>query len=399
MNILFLGLSTIKSFSDRGIYSDLLRELSKLGHKVFCVTTTERRNNQKTTLFEEPLGKLLIVRTFNIQKSSIIEKGLGTLLIPRQFNRAIKKYFRNINFDLIVYPTPPITLFSVVKNLKKKTGAKTYLMLKDIFPQNAVDLGMMKKTGLKGFIYNYFRSKEKKLYKVSDRIGCMSNANVEYLLGHNSEIPSNKVEVFPNCIDVQDLSLTQLEKDKIRIKYKLPLDKKIFVYGGNLGKPQNIPFLIECIKTQKENDSIFFLIAGNGTDYKKLVSFRDNEKQHNFKLLGRLPKNEYDRMIAACDVGMIFLDYNFTIPNFPSRLLSYMQAGIPVLACTDKVTDIGRTIVQGGFGWWCASNDVENFKSCVLQAMDDCFACRKKEKEYLEKHFSVKSNVSKIYSF
>ena len=82
-----------------------------------------------------------------------------------------------------------------------------------------------------------------------------------------------------------------------------------------------------------------------------------------------MPKEDYDRMIAACDVGLIFLDHRFSIPNFPSRLLSYMQAGIPVLACTDPSTDIGRVIERGGFGWWCESNDTEAFSECVNRAL------------------------------
>ena len=96
-------------------------------------------------------------------------------------------YFADIKFDLILYSTPPITFYKAIEYVKKRDGAKTYLLLKDIFPQNAVDLGMMSKTGLKGLIYKYFRKKEKKLYAISDKIGCMSQANVDYVLKHNHQ--------------------------------------------------------------------------------------------------------------------------------------------------------------------------------------------------------------------
>ena len=75
----------------------------------------------------------------------------------------------------------------------------------------------------------------------------------------------------------------------------------------------------------------------------------------------RLPKEDYDRMIGSCDVGLLFLDYRFTIPNFPSRMLSYMSAKLPVLACTDRNTDVGKVITDGKFGWWCESGNVEVF--------------------------------------
>ena len=164
MNVLFLSLARINSFSDRGIYSDLARELIKNGHNVYYVCATERRNKEKTTLKSANESSfLLTVKTLNIQKTNLFEKGLGTLLITNQFKKAIKRFFKGINFDLILYPTPPITLYGVVKFFKKRDNAKTYLMLKDIFPQNAVDLGLMKTTGLKGLAYRFFRKQEKKL--------------------------------------------------------------------------------------------------------------------------------------------------------------------------------------------------------------------------------------------
>ena len=83
-----------------------------------------------------------------------------------------------------------------------------------------------------------------------------------------------------------------------------------------------------------------------------------------------MPKEDYDAMIGACDVGMIFLDHRFTIPNFPSRLLAYMQAKIPVLACTDSNTDIGKFIIENNFGWWCQSDSVSSFHECIERAME-----------------------------
>ena len=83
----------------------------------------------------------------------------------------------------------------------------------------------------------------------------------------------------------------------------------------------------------------------------------------------RLPKEDYDQIIAACDVGMIFLEYRFTIPNFPSQILEYMKAKLPVLACTDTVTDIGKIIVENKMGWLCASNNTKNFDFLIKQIL------------------------------
>ena len=392
MNILFLNLLKFSSFAEHNIYTDLLRQFIKDGHNVYAVCPSERRNDEKTNLRQFGSSAILTVKTFNIQKTNVVEKGIGTLAIKGQFIRAIKKHLKGIKFDLILYPTPPITLYGVVKYFKKRDNSKTYLMLKDIFPQNAVDIGLMKTTGIKGLIYRYFRKQEKRLYAVSDRIGCMSPANVEYVLKHNQEISKDKVEVFPNCIEVQDISLTDEEKKLIREKYNIPLHKKVFVYGGNLGKPQDIPFIIECLKAERENEKAFFLIIGDGTEFKRLQQYAVDSQQKNFKLLKRLPTDEFDRVLASCDVALIFLDHRFTIPNFPSRLLSYMQDGLPILACTDTSTDIGKTITEGGFGWWCESNDVKGFCSKLSEIMNkDLTKEIKNGFEYLKKHFNVKN--------
>lgn len=176
----------------------------------------------------------------------------------------------------------------------------------------------------------------------------------------------------------------------MRDKYGIPQDKKVFVYGGNLGKPQGIPFLMECIRTQRDHAHVFFLIVGDGTEYARLAAFIQKEGQGNVKLLKRLPKEDYDRMVSACDVGLLFLDHRFTIPNFPSRLLSYMQAGLPVLACTDPNTDVGKIVTEGGFGWWCESHDTASFdllvRDIVPQELTDL---SERAKAYLHEHYTA----------
>lgn len=353
------------SIEQHAIYPDLLRCFRNNGHNVYTVSSYERRTGKETELTEDHGAHMLHVKIGNLTKTNTIEKGISTVMIEKQYKTAIRKHFSNVKFDLVMYSTPPITLVKVIEYVKNRDNCKSYLLLKDIFPQNAVDLGMMQKSGLKGLLYKYFRCKEKKLYAASDYIGCMSQANVDYVLSHNLEVKPENIEVCPNCIDVIDASVSYEKRNEIRKKYGIPLDKKVFVYGGSLGKPQGIPFLIECLKKVKDNKDAFFLIVGGGTEYKRIESFISEAHQHNIKLMQSLPKNDYDAMVGACDVGMIFLDHRFTIPNFPSRLLAYMQAKLPVLAVTDPNTDIGKVIVEGGFGWWCESNNSSHFADMV----------------------------------
>lgn len=392
MNILFLTLADFRSFSEHNIYCDLLRELQRMGHQVYCISPAERRFGLETH-FEED-GRLLKLRIGNTQKTGIIEKGISTVMIEPQFIAAIKKHFADIRFDLVLYSTPPITLAGAIRYVKKRDGARTYLMLKDIFPQNAVDIGMMTKSGPKGLLYRYFRNKERELYALSDRIGCMSRANVDFILKHNEDLSPDRVEVFPNCIEPQDVSVSPEERAALRDKYGIPRERKVFVYGGNLGKPQGIPFIIQCLKRLNGQTDAFLLIVGSGTEFGKLEEYFRTAKPKNMKLMSHLPKDDYDRMVAACDVGLIFLDDRFTIPNFPSRLLAYMQAGLPVIACTDPNTDIGQVAVEGGFGWWCRANDAEAFAKTVEEACAaDLTAMAEKERQYLLEHYTVGVNA------
>ena len=395
MNVLFISISSLPHVSEHGISLDLIHEFRRQGHKMYIICALEKRDSQETFLAEEDGCQILRVKIGNNKRANIIEKGMTTVLLPKKYIAAIKKYYEDVKFDLVLYPTPPVTQVKTVEFIKKRDGAKSYLLLKDIFPQNAVDIGMMSKSGVKGLLYKHFRRVEKKLYKVSDYIGCMSQANVDYIVKHNPEVDPAIVEVCPNSIEVVDKSIDQEMRRVIREKYGIPKDKKVFIYGGNLGKPQDIPFIIDCMMAVKDNGDAYFVIVGDGSEYGKLAEYVGSSKQINLKLMQRLPKEDYDILVGACDVGLIFLDHRFTIPNFPSRLLGYMQAKIPVLAVTDPNTDIGKVITEGEFGWWCEGNDVKTFNEVVKSLTHlDLIPMKDKEFIYLQHNYSV----SKAYN-
>lgn len=396
MNVLFMTIGKMDDIEEHTIYCDLLRYFRDAGHSVYTISPYEKRTGLQTAYEEKNGIHMLHVRTGNVTGMvSLIEKGLAQLSIEPIFIKAIKKYYSNVKFDLVMYSTPPITFCNAIEYVRRRDNAKTYLLLKDIFPQNAVDIGMMSKSGIKGHLYKFFRNKEKKLYGLSDYIGCMSPANVEYVKQNNPEIDNYRVEVCPNCIEVVDKSINEEERRSIRKKYDIPLEKRVFVYGGNLGKPQGIDFLIECLHSQENSKDNYFLIVGDGTEYGKIEEFVKSSNQNNIRLMKRLPQEDYDTMVGACDVGMIFLDHRFTIPNFPSRVLSYMQAKIPVLACTDSNTDIGKIIEEAGFGSWCESNDVNGFVECVNKIMQ-IQSVAEKEWNYLNKYYSTRNGYDII---
>ena len=398
MNILFLTLIDFDSIEEKGIYTDLMREFRKNNHSLFIVSPIERRKNQGTKLISGDNVKILKLRVGNIQKTSLIEKGISTLTLETKVTSAIRRYFSDVKFDLVLYSTPPITMQKAVNYVRRRDNAKSYLLLKDIFPQNAVDLGLLGKSGLKGNLYRYFRQKEVGLYKDSDFIGCMSQANVDYLVTNNPQIDSKTIEVCPNSIEPGDVKLSTFEKEQIRTKFEIPIDSTVFIFGGNLGKPQGVDFLIECIKLNEGNINSFILISGSGTEFDKVKKYFDTAKPRNSKLLSVLDKTEYETLVASCDVGLIFLDKGFTIPNFPSRMLSYMQASKPILAATDKNTDIGKILLEGRFGHWCESTDARKFNELVnlITYERDFVEKGMNARRYLENHYHVRHSYEII---
>jgi glycosyltransferase involved in cell wall biosynthesis len=389
LNVLFLTLAYPEGKGQRNIYTDLMQEFYENGDTVYVVCQRERRSGKPTEFKIENGIHVLRVRTGNVTKTNIIEKGISTILLEGQFIKAIRKFLNDVKFDLILYSTPPITFERVVKYVKERDGCKSYLLLKDIFPQNAVDMGMIKENSL---IWRYFRAKEKCLYEISDYIGCMSPANVQYVLKHNPEIDKSKVEECPNSIKPSPLWKDHVKRSEIRRKYGIPEDSVVFIYGGNLGRPQGIGFLLEVIDYMKDRTDVFFLIVGSGTEYEKIKQHLEIGCYRNAKLFKFLPKEEYDVLLNSCDVGLIFLDPRFTIPNFPSRLTAYMEAAIPVAAATDVNTDLKDILKEADCGMWAKNGDLKNFCAIIDTLASDSnlrYQMGLKGRKYLEKYYTV----------
>jgi len=365
LNVLFISLLDFNSLDDHNIYTDLLSEFYQEGHNLFIVSPKEKRNVVDQTGYSNDRINIIKPKIGNITQSGLIEKGFATIMFEKRISRAIRKNYRNTNFDLILYTTPPVTFVKLIYKLKSKHSAITYLLLKDIFPQNALDLNILNTRGIKGLIYKYFKFKERFLYRTSDFIGCMSEANREYLLNQNPWLPIRKLEVNPNSEQIEEFNFDPSLKNTYLSNQNIPINKKLFVYGGNLGKPQGVEFILEAIKANEKNSDSYFILVGNGTEFKRVQGYLSQHNILNTKLMSAMPKKKYNELVSYCDVGLIFLDHRFTIPNFPSRIITYMKHRKPVLIASDSATDIGLIAKQNGFGDYCRSDDVITFNQMV----------------------------------
>jgi glycosyltransferase involved in cell wall biosynthesis len=110
-----------------------------------------------------------------------------------------------------------------------------------------------------------------------------------------------------------------------------------------------------------------------------------------------LPKADYDMLVRSCDVGLIFLDHRFTIPNYPSRLLSYLEYKMPVLCATDVNTDIGKIAEENGYGYWCESVKPEDFTALVDKVLAaDRKAMGERGYEFLKQNYLVEHTYNAI---
>lgn len=378
---------------DKGatIYTDLAEALNEAGHDITVAVNEQPRNKKITEMKKERGFDVLRIVTGNYYDVGLFEKGITTLKVPYLMQKGIEKHLGNKRFDMILFESPPVTNAGLAAWAKKKFRCPAYLMLKDIFPQNAVDLEIMKRNG---FLYHYFKAKEKKLYQTANYIGCMSPANKRYIIQHNSWIDPSKVELFPNTKKLNyDI---KSDKHTIRKKFGIPEESCIFLFGGNMGKPQYVDLLCGVIKACRDDKKVFFLFVGRGTDrYKLEQTIRENDIR-NVLLMDNLPRDEYEQITRESDAGLIILDPRFTVPNYPSRILSYMEYGKPVLAATDRITDIKDLINEAQCGEWVYSADINAFidKIKKMSREPDIAYKGKNGRKYIENNFRVEHSVA-----
>lgn len=388
MNILLVSMIDICS-DERRIYHDLIQGLVTEGHRVTVID-----DEGKGTIRDSVAGLTVLPLWISItQIKNRYVKGIAALLIEFIILLMIRLELKDKEFDLLLYATPPIMYTHIIHYCKKKYHCRAFLMLKDIFPQNAVDEGLIRKNRI---MFRYFRKKEKKLYQLSDEIGCMSRENMNYISSHNSEIPENKIIFFPNSIRLNMRPGDMPKGYHMRIKLGIPEDKVVFVFGGNLGSAQGIEFLVKVMAALGADSKAYFLIVGSGTHENMIKNAA--KKQNNLIYLEKLPRAEFEALLLECDVGIVSLGGMYTIPNYPSRMLSYMDAALPVLAITDSVTDI-RTLleIEANCGLWSLAGDIAAAAGNIEKLCDNeqlRIEFGRNARSYCESYFSVEGSIT-----
>lgn len=218
-------------------------------------------------------------------------------------------------------------------------------------------------------LYWRFRLQEKKLYRVCDKIGCMSQGNIDYIREHNPDVPAEKLHILENF---QALETNPAPADEdLKAKYGVG-GKFVVIFGGNMGVPQKLENVLALAKAcEADYPDVVFLLVGKGTRQARIRRLIAEMNLKNAVLKDFVPYRDYQRLVAQCDVGLISLNERFTIPNIPSKTLSYFNLRLPVLASLDAATDYGKLLDEIGAGLWSPAGDIPafkaNFLSLVLQ--------------------------------
>lgn len=382
MNVLFLNVNFPDIDKGPNLYGDLAIEFARRGHAIHVAQILERRYGRASQLRVQQGVQVLHVASGNYFNVGFIRKGLTLLALERDFRRAIRKAWPGVRFDLVLCPTPPITFVGLVEELKREHGAATYLILRDIFPQNAVDLGVMRK----GLAWRHFRRVERRLYAVSDRIGCMSPANVEWL--RRDGVPAAKLELLPNWRRVREAAATGRD-----LRRDLGLEGKfVAVFGGVIGIAQELDFLVDLARDVRDLADVAFVIVGEGNQKRRLQDMVRSDRLENVHFPDRMSPSDFGRLLRQADVGLVNLNRRFTIPNFPSKVLDYMEARLPVLAAIDGATDFGAMLDASGAGFWSLTGDLPAYRRNLERLRADAALRRQmgeRGRAYLEDHFSV----------
>lgn len=368
---------------------DMATELHRQNHDVIVLTPSDRISENVEISSEGGL-EVVRVKTRKIKGASKVFRALEEARLSSLVWGRAKQFLLQNSGDLIVYYSPTIFWGALVRRLKSIWKCPAYLILRDIFPAWAVDIGLLNK----GLVYYFFRTKEILQYDVADRIAVQSPANLEYFA---REFPSAgyRLEVLYNWMRLHEENLPQTYHRK-----QLGLqDKVVFFYGGNLGVAQDVDNILRLASSLAGQDHIRFVLVGEGSEVPRLREFIAGRRAHNIQLLPAVSHREYLSMLSEFDVGLLSLDSRLKTHNVPGKLLGYMYWGKPILASINRGNDLFEILGNNQAGFCCLNGDDNELRASALRlASDPELRARmgRNSRKLLERMFSVECAVQQV---
>ena len=291
-----------------------------------------------------------------------IRRAMAEILMPFFMIRNYRKStLRTAQWDAVIWYSPTIFLGPFIYYLKKHNACSSYLILRDIFPAWALDLGLIRK----GFTYYFFRVFERFQYSIADCIGVQAIGNLDYFKSWPS-FAHKKIEVLQNWLSSKPLSHCSIDMSTLPIA-----NRKIFVYAGNMGIAQGMGDLLVLAETLLARNDIGFLFIGRGSDMEFLRLDAKNRGLVNTVFCDEIDAEQIPGLYAQCDVGLVALDARHKTHNIPGKFLSYLQSGLPVLAIVNHGNDLQLMIEKYQVGRVTTDRSKENLQILVNSLLDD----------------------------
>jgi len=377
------------SKSSAKLIHDLGIELLLRGNEVVVVTPSNSIKNSLELSEEEGL-LIARIRTGKIKEVPNIVRAWREARLSSSLWRKGKPFFQGQSFGLIIFYSPSIFFGPLVHKLKLLWKCPAYLILRDIFPQWAVDAGVLQK----GWAYRFFRQKELDQYAAADIIGVQSPANLEYF---GKELPGHHyhLEVLYNWITLHE---PETVFSDYRSQFGLQ-GKVVFFYGGNMGKAQDMDNIIRLACNLRNEPNVHLLLVGDGSEWGRLKASARERKLANLSILPGVRQQEYLAMLSEFDVGLVSLDRRLQTQNFPGKILGYMYSSLPILASINPGNDLRDLLDKTKAGLCCLNGDDETFHRHALTLAKDAGLRQRmgyNSRRLLEQNFSVRSAAKQI---
>ena len=343
MNVLFLLPRYSENIEDSTLEKELVEEFSAQGNKVLVATILEEGKTHLKNIRNMQLLKINCGKYYS-KGTNKIDKGITLLKIPFLFSLKIKEKIKE-KIDLIILSTPMFNNPYLIKKLKSYFKCEVLLIIWDIFPQNAVDLKMIKNQ----FLIKYLKGKYKKAMEVSNYITVMSKGNKEYIKNVFG-IERKKIIFLRNWAFIKPKIAEN--KEEIRKEYNYLINDFLLVFGGNMGKPQKLENILLLAEKCLEFPDVKFILVGTGSEKNRLKNIVKDNLIKNVIFIDQLPRKEYEKLAYSCNIGLISLDERFTVPNFPSKTTDYFKLSLPILASLDACSaeDYGKFLEEKAKG-------------------------------------------------
>ena len=363
MRILLLVVYYLPSpIASAKLIGDLAREFRDMGHEVL-VAAPDDAIRQDSEVTEEAGIKVLRVRTGEIKSAPRWVRAWREMTLSTRMWRKGKNFFRQNPCDLIVYYSPTIFFGTLVTRLKCLYHCPSYLILRDIFPQWAVDAGILRRGSP---VHRFFESKEKLNYDAATVIGVQSPANLSYFSAQGLE-RKYRLEVLYNWATATD---DHESHSQYRNLFGLQ-DKVVFFYGGNIGVAQDMDNVLRLAENMKSDRTAHFLLVGDGSEVKRLNSLIARRGLTNITIHPAVDQETYLDMLSGFDVGIVSLGRGLKTQNFPGKMLSYMERGKPILASINPGNDLGELLEKHEAGLVCLNGDDDRFERLARRLLAD----------------------------